>query len=220
MKIRVLGAAAGGGFPQWNCNCRELRRRPPGHVACARPDPIVDRRLAATASARGRSSMHRPTSSRNSRPTRRFNPAARCATAPSPASCWSTGRSITRPACTCCASRRAPGRSGAPTARYADLTRGNPVLEVLAHFCGVRSAVASISTARHFASTASTDVRWRALAGRQASRRLLAQPRVTGSGRQHRAGDHGRTRRSACVCAGARRDGRSRLALHAIAPPA
>src|SRR5579871_1923550 len=22
MKIRVLGAAAGGGFPQWNCNCR------------------------------------------------------------------------------------------------------------------------------------------------------------------------------------------------------
>src|SRR5262245_27153164 len=22
MKIRVLGSAAGGGFPQWNCNCR------------------------------------------------------------------------------------------------------------------------------------------------------------------------------------------------------
>ena len=22
MQIRVLGAAAGGGFPQWNCNCR------------------------------------------------------------------------------------------------------------------------------------------------------------------------------------------------------
>ena len=25
MKIRVLGAAAGGGFPQWNCNCRNCR---------------------------------------------------------------------------------------------------------------------------------------------------------------------------------------------------
>ena len=28
MKIRVLGSAAGGGFPQWNCgcaNCREAR---------------------------------------------------------------------------------------------------------------------------------------------------------------------------------------------------
>jgi pyrroloquinoline quinone biosynthesis protein B len=22
MKIRVLGSSAGGGFPQWNCNCR------------------------------------------------------------------------------------------------------------------------------------------------------------------------------------------------------
>lgn len=26
MKIRVLGAGAGGGFPQWNCNCRNCRR--------------------------------------------------------------------------------------------------------------------------------------------------------------------------------------------------
>ncbi|MEH6650813.1 MAG: pyrroloquinoline quinone biosynthesis protein PqqB [Motiliproteus sp.] len=25
MKIRVLGAAAGGGFPQWNCNCRNCK---------------------------------------------------------------------------------------------------------------------------------------------------------------------------------------------------
>lgn len=25
MKIRVLGSAAGGGFPQWNCNCRNCR---------------------------------------------------------------------------------------------------------------------------------------------------------------------------------------------------
>lgn len=26
MKIRVLGAGAGGGFPQWNCNCHNCRR--------------------------------------------------------------------------------------------------------------------------------------------------------------------------------------------------
>jgi len=26
MKIRVLGAGAGGGFPQWNCNCDNCRR--------------------------------------------------------------------------------------------------------------------------------------------------------------------------------------------------
>jgi pyrroloquinoline quinone biosynthesis protein B len=36
MKIRVLGSAAGGGFPQWNCgcsNCRDARRRVPGLIA-------------------------------------------------------------------------------------------------------------------------------------------------------------------------------------------
>jgi pyrroloquinoline quinone biosynthesis protein B len=26
MKVRVLGSAAGGGFPQWNCNCHNCRR--------------------------------------------------------------------------------------------------------------------------------------------------------------------------------------------------
>ena len=26
MRIRILGAAAGGGYPQWNCNCESCRR--------------------------------------------------------------------------------------------------------------------------------------------------------------------------------------------------
>ena len=36
MIIRVLGSAAGGGFPQWNCNCRncaDVRAREPGFTA-------------------------------------------------------------------------------------------------------------------------------------------------------------------------------------------
>jgi pyrroloquinoline quinone biosynthesis protein B len=32
MRIRVLGAAAGGGFPQWNCNCEVCRRAWSGTV--------------------------------------------------------------------------------------------------------------------------------------------------------------------------------------------
>jgi pyrroloquinoline quinone biosynthesis protein B len=32
MRIRVLGAAAGGGFPQWNCNCEVCRRAWSGAV--------------------------------------------------------------------------------------------------------------------------------------------------------------------------------------------
>lgn len=32
MKIRVLGAGAGGGFPQWNCNCHNCRRLRSGEL--------------------------------------------------------------------------------------------------------------------------------------------------------------------------------------------
>ncbi len=41
MLIRVLGAAAGGGFPQWNCNCRNCRRARAG-------DPAVKPRSQAS----------------------------------------------------------------------------------------------------------------------------------------------------------------------------
>ncbi|CAJ0994315.1 Coenzyme PQQ synthesis protein B [Sodalis praecaptivus] len=32
MQIRILGTAAGGGFPQWNCNCRNCRRQRSGEL--------------------------------------------------------------------------------------------------------------------------------------------------------------------------------------------
>lgn len=35
MKIRVLGAAAGGGFPQWNCNCRNCEGLRTGSIRSA-----------------------------------------------------------------------------------------------------------------------------------------------------------------------------------------
>ena len=71
------------------------------------------------------------------------------------------GRSITPPDFTCCGNRPVPGRSGAPTARYADLTRGNPILEVLGHFCGIDRR--RIDLDREFSIDEVTDVRWRAL---------------------------------------------------------
>ena len=36
MRIKVLGSAAGGGFPQWNCNCRNCAGARSGHIR-ARP---------------------------------------------------------------------------------------------------------------------------------------------------------------------------------------
>ncbi len=41
MRVRVLGAAAGGGFPQWNCNCAGCRRARAG-------DPAVRPRTQAS----------------------------------------------------------------------------------------------------------------------------------------------------------------------------
>jgi pyrroloquinoline quinone biosynthesis protein B len=35
MKILVLGSGAGGGFPQWNCNCRMCSGQRSGRVRAA-----------------------------------------------------------------------------------------------------------------------------------------------------------------------------------------
>src|ERR1700682_5873624 len=32
MRVHVLGSAAGGGFPQWNCNCRNCSGLRPGRI--------------------------------------------------------------------------------------------------------------------------------------------------------------------------------------------
>ena len=50
MKIRVLGAAAGGGFPQWNCNCRNCDGVRKGNVRATAAHAIVHRRQRRRAS--------------------------------------------------------------------------------------------------------------------------------------------------------------------------
>lgn len=48
MQIRILGSAAGGGFPQWNCNC-------PGCQATRRGEPGVHQRTQSSLAVRGSS---------------------------------------------------------------------------------------------------------------------------------------------------------------------
>ena len=57
MRIRVLGSAAGGGFPQWNCNCRQLRRRAQRHAARAARAP--SRRSPCSRRRRGLGAVQR-----------------------------------------------------------------------------------------------------------------------------------------------------------------
>lgn len=169
MKIRVLGAAAGGGFPQWNCNCRNCagvrsgssRAKPrtqssiavqgapgrtdgPGEVpgwALVNVSPDITQQLQA-------------------------NPAFQPGRALRDCSIagivlvdgqvdHTTGlymlRESTRPWPLWCTD-----------SAYADLTRGNPILNVLGHFCGVERHRIDLN-GNSFSMEGVRGVSWRAL---------------------------------------------------------
>jgi pyrroloquinoline quinone biosynthesis protein B len=136
MKIRVLGAAAGGGFPQWNCNCRNCAGVRSGAVrARARTQSSIAVRGRDVASWVLVNVSPDITAQLQSNPA--FQPGR------SLRDCAITGivlvdgqvdhttglymlREATRPWPIWCTD-----------STYADLTRGNPILNVLGHFCGV-----------------------------------------------------------------------------------
>jgi pyrroloquinoline quinone biosynthesis protein B len=136
MRITILGAAAGGGFPQWNCNCRN----------CA---GVRDGTLRAN--ARTQSSIFvRPDAGLdgvlfNASPDIleqiRSNPALQPARAARDTAIagvvlmdgqvdHTTGLYMLR-------ERGTPLPLWCTDPVHEDLTRGNPVLAVLSHFCGV-----------------------------------------------------------------------------------
>jgi pyrroloquinoline quinone biosynthesis protein B len=135
MKIRVLGAAAGGGFPQWNCNCRNCDGVRSGAVrARTRTQSSIAVRGADAGWALVNVSPD-ITAQLQSNPAFQPGRALR--------DCAITGivlvdgqvdhttglymlRESTRPWPIWCTD-----------STYADLTRGNPILNVLEHFCGV-----------------------------------------------------------------------------------
>ncbi|HVO45151.1 MAG TPA: pyrroloquinoline quinone biosynthesis protein PqqB [Steroidobacteraceae bacterium] len=147
MKIRVLGAAAGGGFPQWNCNCRNCAGLRAGTLrARARTQSsIAVRGSAGEGWALVNASPDIAVQLRAYPP---FQPAR------SLRDCAITGivlvdgqvdhttglymlREASRPWPLWCTD-----------AAYTDLTRGNPILKVLEHFCGVRRHAIPLSGER------------------------------------------------------------------------
>jgi pyrroloquinoline quinone biosynthesis protein B len=136
MKIRVLGAAAGGGFPQWNCNCRNCAGIRAGTVRARA-------RTQSSIAVRGRDAAAwalvnvSPDITAQLQANPAFQPGR------SLRDCAIMGivlvdgqvdhttglymlRESTRPWPIWCTD-----------STYADLTRGNPILNVLGHFCGV-----------------------------------------------------------------------------------
>jgi pyrroloquinoline quinone biosynthesis protein B len=159
VRIRVLGSAAGGGFPQWNCNCPNCsayraggfagRARTQSSIAVgdgtawvlvnASPDILAQ--LAANPVLQ---------------PGRGIRDTALAAVILVDGQVdHTTGlymlRESTRPWPVWCTE-----------STYADLTRGNPILGVLSHFCGVEHHRIELDGAG-FCIEQVPEVRWRAL---------------------------------------------------------
>ncbi len=162
VKIRVLGSAAGGGFPQWNCNCRNcsgvragtlraLRRTQSSIAVCGRDreswvlvnaSPDILRQLAEHSDLQ---------------PARAPRDTAIAAIVLVDGQVdHTTGlfmlRESTRPLSVWCTD-----------AACADLTRGNPIFSVLQHYCGVERRTMT-PDGREFTVDAVHGVLWRALA--------------------------------------------------------
>lgn len=135
MRIRVLGSAAGGGFPQWNCNCANcaavragdaaLRPRTQSSIAVGDGDDwlLVNASPDVLQQVRGFAALQPARARRDTgiRAVLLIDAQVDHTTGlymlrenPQPLEVWCT----------------APVRE--------DLTRGNPIFGVLEHFCGVR----------------------------------------------------------------------------------
>ena len=177
MKIRVLGSAAGGGFPQWNCNCRNCAGLRGGTVrARARTQSSIAVR-GSEAQPRGGDQEDSSWALVNASPDilaqLRAHPdllPARAARDTAISAIvlvdgqvdHTTGlymlRESTRAWAVWCTD-----------AVYADLTGGNPIFEVLSHYCRIEHRPVSLDD-MGFAVDGVPGVRWQALpvAGRPA----------------------------------------------------
>ncbi len=139
MKILVLGSAAGGGFPQWNCNCTHcsaVRAGRPGYRARTQSSIAIggpDDWLLVNASPDVLAQIQ---STPALQPARALRDSGIAAVLLCDAQVdHTTGLYMLR-------ERRGPLPLWCTGPVYQDLTEGNPVLGVLGHYCGVeRSAI-------------------------------------------------------------------------------
>ncbi|MGQ0835371.1 MAG: pyrroloquinoline quinone biosynthesis protein PqqB [Gammaproteobacteria bacterium] len=161
MKIRVLGSAAGGGFPQWNCNCRNCaglrsgtmrtRARTQSSIAVAGTDDaswaLVNASPDITAQLRANAILQ---------PGRAMRDSAITGIVLSDGQIdHTTGLYSLREA-----ARAWP--IWCTDSTYADLTRGNPILDVLSHYCRVERHRIDLD-GDGFEVDGVNAVRWRAL---------------------------------------------------------
>jgi pyrroloquinoline quinone biosynthesis protein B len=160
VKIRVLGSAAGGGFPQWNCNCRNCAGvRAGSFQGSARTQSSI-----AVTGSNGPASVLVNASpdiltqlqrTPDLQPNRSLRDTAIAAIILVDGQVdHTTGLYMLRESVR-------PWPIWCTDSTCADLTRGNPLFGVLAHFCGVDRH--RIELDREFVVEAVEHVRWRGL---------------------------------------------------------
>ena len=214
MKIRVLGSAAGGGFPQWNCNCSNCAGLRNGTL---RSRPRTQSSIAIAGS--GESSWALVNASPDVRAQLEANPVLQ------------PGRGVRDTAIA--AIILVDGQIDHTTGLYMlrESLRPWPLwctdartpISRVAIPCSACSRTIAASIGIALDSTARIPGRRRLEcamacdAGREQARAVFAEPHVADPGRQHRACGHRRRQRSdGALRAGTRRDRRRRLAQHAI----
>ena len=141
MKIRVLGSAAGGGFPQWNCNCRNCSGVRRGTLRARSRTQSSLAISAGVAAGRTQASWALVSASPDILAQVHANPVLQPGRAARDTAIagivlvdgqvdHTTGLYMLRES-------TRPWQIWCTDSVHADLTRGNPVLEVLGHYCGV-----------------------------------------------------------------------------------
>ncbi len=161
MKIRVLGSAAGGGFPQWNCNCRNCagwrngslrtRARTQSSIAVSGAAPTAW--VLVNASPDILAQLQANPVLQPGR-ARRDTAIAGIVLVDGQVD-HTTGLFMLRESVR-------PWPVWCTDSAYADLTRGNPILNVLTHYCGVDRRRIDLD-GEAFAVDGVAGVRWRAL---------------------------------------------------------
>jgi pyrroloquinoline quinone biosynthesis protein B len=161
MRIRVLGSAAGGGFPQWNCNCgncREVRAGALGYRARTQSSIAVRGRDEAAWALVNASPdiLAQLQANPDLQPARHARDTALTGIVLADGQIdHTTGlfmlRESVQPLVVWCTDQA-----------HADLTQGNPIFGVLAHYCGVNRQ-SMTPDGRPFSVAGVADVRWQAL---------------------------------------------------------
>ncbi|HEY4365793.1 MAG TPA: pyrroloquinoline quinone biosynthesis protein PqqB [Steroidobacteraceae bacterium] len=135
MKIRVLGSAAGGGFPQWNCNCGNCAGLRNGTLrARARTQSSIA--VSGSADAAWVLVNASPDIAAQLAANRILQPGRTLRDSAIEAIVLVDGQIDHTTGLYTLREAARPWSLWCTDSTYADLTRGNPILQVLAHYCG------------------------------------------------------------------------------------